>query len=50
MPLHIDWQQILLHLLNFVIRFAGLWLLLYKPVRNFMPKRNEESEHRYSEA
>ena len=32
MPLNIDWQQILLHLLNFAILFAGLWLLLYKPV------------------
>ena len=27
-PLNIDWQQILLHLLNFVILFAGLYLLL----------------------
>ena len=50
MPLNIDWQQILLHLLNFVILFAGLWLLLYKPVRNFMQKRNEEYENRDSEA
>lgn len=50
MPLNIDWQQILLHLLNFVILFAGLWLLLYKPVRNFMQKRNEEYENRDAEA
>ena len=40
----IDWQQILLHLLNFVILFAGLWLLLYKPVRSFMQKRREHYE------
>lgn len=44
MPLNIDWQQILLHLLNFVILFAGLWLLLYKPVRSFMKKRREYYE------
>ena len=38
-PLNLDWQQILLHLLNFVILFAILYFLLYKPVRNFMDKR-----------
>lgn len=38
-PLNIDWQQILLHLLNFVILAGGLYLLLYKPVKAFMEKR-----------
>ena len=38
-PLNIDWQQILLHLLNFVILEGGLYLLLYKPVKAFMDKR-----------
>ena len=38
-PLNIDWQQILLHLLNFVILAGGLYLLLYKPVKEFMEKR-----------
>lgn len=38
-PLNIDWQQILLHVLNFVILFGGLYFLLYKPVKNFMAKR-----------
>lgn len=38
-PLNLDWQQVLLHLLNFVILFAILYFLLYKPVRNFMDKR-----------
>lgn len=38
-PLNLDWQQILLHLMNFVILFAILYFLLYKPVRNFMDKR-----------
>ena len=38
-PLNIDWQQILLHLFNFSILLAGLYLLLYKPVKDFMDKR-----------
>ncbi len=42
MPLNIDWQQILLHLLNFVILAGGLYFLLYKPVKDFMGKREEE--------
>lgn len=39
MPLNIDWQQILLHLFNFVVLFAILYFLLYKPVKDFMEKR-----------
>jgi F-type H+-transporting ATPase subunit b len=39
-PLNIDWQQILLHLLNFAILAAGLYFLLYKPVKKFMDKRS----------
>lgn len=38
-PLNIDWQQILLHLFNFVILSGGLYFLLYKPVKDFMDKR-----------
>ncbi|MCD8049697.1 MAG: ATP synthase F0 subunit B [Clostridia bacterium] len=38
-PLNIDWQQILLHLFNFAILGGGLYLLLYKPVKDFMDKR-----------
>ena len=41
MPLNIDWQQILLHLLNLVILAGGLYFILYKPVKNFMRKREE---------
>ncbi|MBQ8001003.1 MAG: ATP synthase F0 subunit B [Ruminococcus sp.] len=41
MPLNIDWQQILLHLFNFVILFAVLYFLLYKPVKQFMDERTE---------
>ncbi|MCQ2530670.1 MAG: ATP synthase F0 subunit B [Lachnospiraceae bacterium] len=38
-PLNIDFQQILLHLLNFAILFFVLYLALYKPVKNFIDKR-----------
>ena len=38
-PLNIDWQQILLHLFNFVILAGGLYFLLYKPVKSFMDQR-----------
>lgn len=41
--LGIDIQQILLHLMNFVILAGGLYILLYKPVKDFMDKR----EHVY---
>ena len=40
-PLNIDWQQILLHLFNFIVLAFGLYLLLYKPVKAFMGKRTE---------
>ena len=38
-PLNIDLQQILLHLLNFAILAGGLYLLLYQPVKKFMAER-----------
>lgn len=41
MPLNIDWQQILLHLLNFAILAGILYFLLYKPVKSFMAKREQ---------
>lgn len=40
-PLNIDWQQILLHLFNFSILTGGLYLLLFKPVKNFMTRREQ---------
>ncbi len=49
-PLNLDWQQILLHLLNFVILFAILYFLLYKPVKNFMDKRRKAYEEMDEEA
>ena len=39
LPLNIDWQQILLHFLNFAILAFGLYMLLYKPIKAFMDKR-----------
>lgn len=50
MPLNIDLQQILLHLFNFVILAGGLYLLLYKPVRDFMDKRAAHYEQMDQEA
>lgn len=50
MPLNIDWQQILLHLLNFVILAGGLYFLLYKPVEDFMGKREAYYADRQKEA
>ena len=41
MPLNIDIQQILLHMLNFAILFAALYFLLYKPVKKFMDNRDK---------
>ena len=41
LPLKIDWQQILLHIFNFLILVGGLYLLLYKPVKNFMENRKK---------
>ena len=39
MPLNINWQQIFLHLFNFSLLTMGLYLLLYKPVTDFMKGR-----------
>lgn len=57
MPLNIDWQQILLHWMNLAILTGGLYLLLYKPVKNFMAKReqhyrqmDEQATHQLEEA
>lgn len=42
MPLNIDITQILLHMLNLVILFFGLYMILYKPVLRFMQAREEK--------
>ena len=49
-PLNIDWQQILLHLLNFVVLFAVLYFLLYEPVKKFMDQRCEYYKNMDDEA
>lgn len=41
MPLNIDWQQILLHWMNLAILTGGLYFLLYKPVKQFISKRED---------
>ena len=40
-PLNIDPQQILLHWMTLAILVGGLYFLLYKPVKQFMAKREE---------
>lgn len=42
MPLNIDFLQILLHMLNFVILAGGLSLLLFKPVDRFLKERQDQ--------
>lgn len=49
-PLNIDWQQILLHFFNFALLAAGLYFLLYAPVKKFMDKRTAEYEAMNKEA
>jgi F-type H+-transporting ATPase subunit b len=44
LPLNIDIRQILLHMLNFVILFGGLYFILYKPVKEFILKREKMYE------
>lgn len=39
LPLNIDFRQILLHMFNFVILIGGLYILLYKPVKDYMDNR-----------
>ncbi len=43
-PLNINWQQILLHMFNFVILFGALYFILYKPVKDIMDKRRQDIE------
>lgn len=49
-PLNIDWQQILLHLFNFAILAGGLYLLLYRPVKQFMEQREAHYASLHQEA
>ena len=49
-PLNVDWQQILLHLFNFAILAGGLYLLLYRPVKQFMEQRQAYYQNIHQEA
>lgn len=49
-PLNIDWQQILLHLFNFAILAGGLYLLLYRPVKQFIEQREAHYQAMRDEA
>lgn len=40
-PLNIDFQQVFLHLLNFLLLTLGLYFLLYSPIVKFMNKREK---------
>ena len=49
-PLNIDWRQILLHLFNFVILAGGLYILLYRPIKNFMKQREDYYQSLHQDA
>ena len=49
MPLNIDIQQILLHMLNFAILVAAVYFLLYNPIKKFMDNRNNDFDKRENE-
>ena len=46
MPLNIDFVQVLLHMLNFVILAGGLALILFHPIKKFMVERQKQFEER----
>ena len=48
-PLNIDWQQIILHLLTFAILAGGLYFLLYNPVKKFIAGREARYAAREAE-
>ena len=50
LPLNIDWQQILLHLLNFVLLSGGLYFLLYRPIQSFLAQREQRYAEREAES
>lgn len=46
MPLNIDIQQILLHMLNFTVLVAAVYFLFYNPIKKFMDNRNNDFDAR----
>lgn len=47
LPLGLDGIKILLHLMNFLILLTGVTVLVYKPVKKFMDKRQKEIKDQY---
>ena len=41
MPLGIDFTQILLHMFNVVLLFAGLYIIIYAPVKKIIQERED---------
>ena len=50
MPLNINFQQVFLHMLNFVLLFGAMYFLLYQPVKKFMDERAARYEKMDEEA
>lgn len=57
MPLNINFQQIFLHMFNFVLLFGIAYFLLYSPIKKFMESRqdyykklDDEAKDKLSEA
>lgn len=49
-PLNINFQQVLLHLFNFIILAGGLYILLYSPVKSFMENREQQYKQMHESA
>lgn len=47
--LGLGWQDILFHVLNLIILVVAMFLLIYKPVRKIIVKRNERLETMFNE-
>ena len=48
--LGLGWEKMLLYFANFVILFFGMTFLLFKPIKKFMAKRQEEIKKEYEVA
>ena len=47
LPLGLDGMKILLHLFNFLLLMIGVTFLVYKPVKKFIEKRQNEIKEQY---
>lgn len=48
--LNVDWMNILIYFIAFVVLFVGLTFLLYKPVKKFMDKRRQDIAEEIAQA